>query len=72
MKKCKYLENPIDTLKVDESILDILLNNNVFKIKDLWELNRANLKDMDLTDNQIKLISIKMQLLGIDINKKRY
>lgn len=72
MRTYKCLENSINTLEIDQSILDILNNNNIYKIKDLWELKRNNLKDMNLTDNQIKLISIKMQLQGVDINRKKY
>lgn len=41
-------------------------------VKDLWNLIRKNLKDLGLTDNEIKHITIKLQLHSIDLNKKIY
>lgn len=53
----KYLNNSIKRSNISEKTLNILLNNGISNIKDLWEINS---------------IIIKMQLLGIDLNKKIY
>jgi len=50
----------------------ILLDNGINNIKDLWYLNRKQLKKINLSDIEINNIIIRMQLLGIDLNKKVY
>jgi len=72
MKKHKNLDKNINVLDVDSNIMHILSSNNINIIEDLWVLKRNDLKEMNLSDSDIKLIRIKMQLLGIDINKKVY
>jgi len=72
MKKHKNLDKNINVLDVDSNIMHILSSNNINIIEDLWVLKRNDLKEMNLSDSDIKLIRIKMQLLGIDINKKIY
>lgn len=67
-----FLENHISKLNVDDEILSILNSNNINNIKELWNLKRKDLKRMDLTDNQINQIVIKMQLKGIDLNRRVY
>lgn len=67
-----YLEKSIDKLNVDTDILLILCNNNIQFIKQIWLLKRDDLKQMNLTDNQINQIVIKLQLNGVDLNKKVY
>lgn len=62
----------IDNLNIDSSIVDILNKNNIMFIKDLWKLNRKDLKNLKLSDNQVNQIIIKMQLNGIDLSNKTY
>ncbi len=66
-----YLENDILDLKLNKNIVQILKNNSICKIKDLWVKKRSNLKEIGLSDSQIKEIIIKLELIGLDLNKKR-
>lgn len=66
------LEEKIKELEIDTDIIKKLNENKIYTIYDLWVLNRIDLKILKLTDNQINQIIIKMQLCGIDLNKKVY
>ena len=66
-----YLEKDIATLQLNKNIYQILINNNIVKIKDLWIKKRVNLKELGLSDKQIKEIVVKLELIGLDLNKKR-
>ncbi|HHT37884.1 MAG TPA: hypothetical protein GXZ95_00515 [Mollicutes bacterium] len=68
----KALEQEIKILDLSSDIENILIINNILFVKDLWVLNRKNLKEINLTDKQINEITIKLQLLGLDLNKKVY
>jgi hypothetical protein len=59
-------------LELNKEIIKLLKENNIALIKDLWKLKRDNLKKLNLNDSQINDIIIKMQLLGLDLNKKIY
>ena len=69
--RSKYLDEDISYLKLNAKIIDILKSHNILKVHDLWILNRKTLKSFDLSDSDIKQIIIKLELLGIDLNKKR-
>lgn len=68
----KYLDNPIEDLNIKDSITKKLKSNNIFIIKDIWYLKRKDLKNLNFSDNEINQIIIKLQLKGIDLNKKIY
>ena len=68
----KHLTAPIETLEIDTNIISKLHQNNIYNVKDLWNLKRKNLKELGLTDSKIKHITIKLQLNSIDLNKKIY
>lgn len=68
----KHLTDNLETLGIDINIISKLNKNNIYKIKDLWNLKRKNLKGLGLTDLEIKHITIKLQLNSIDLNKKIY
>ena len=68
----KALNASLDTLEIDADIIKKLNQNNIFEVKDLWNLKRKNLKELGLTDPEIKHITIKLQLHSIDLNKKIY
>ena len=68
----KSLNLSLDTLEIDTEIIKKLNQNNIFEVKDLWNLKRKNLKELGLTDPEIKHITIKLQLHSIDLNKKIY
>jgi len=67
-----YIEQPIESLEIKETIIEKLKLHNINFIKDIWYLKRKNLKDFNLNDNEINQIIIKLQLNGIDLNKKIY
>lgn len=67
-----YLEKEIGILDLDSSVNKILKEKNIVTIADLWEMNRKKLKDLGLKDTDIKQITIKLQLLGLDLNKRVY
>lgn len=68
----KNLDKDIDILKLGDSINNILINNNIKIVNDLWVLNKKALKSFNLSSNDINMISIKLQLIGLDLNKKVY
>ena len=47
-------------------------NLEINKSNDLWCLNRKKLKEYGVVDADIKQIIIKLQLIGLDLNKKVY
>lgn len=66
------INKPIKILDIDNTIIKKLETNNINFIKDLWTLKRKDLKQLGLTDQEIKQISIKLQLHSMDLNKKIY
>lgn len=74
MAKCvnKYLDEEIKILDLEREVLDILKDNNINKVNELWCLNRKKLKELGVKDADIKQIIIKLQLIGLDLNKKIY
>lgn len=72
MQKKVFLEKEIEELKLDKKVINILKENNINNIKDVWILKRKDLKQINLTDSDITQISIKLQLYGLDLNKKIY
>ena len=72
MRKKKVLELVLEELKLDNKIFKILKDNNINIVEDVWMKTRKELKSFGLTDADISQISIKLQLYGIDLNKKIY
>ena len=68
----EIISENIDILELDEVIINKLHKNNIYKIEEIWLLKRKDLKKMNLTDKEINYITIKLQLKGIDLNKKIY
>lgn len=62
----------INKLGIDESIIKVFNSRDIVTINDLWGLKRKDLKNMDFSGEQINHIIIKMQLNGIDLNRKKY
>lgn len=62
----------LDALKIDIDIIKKLNKHNIYKLKDLWNLKRTQLKELGLTALEIKHLTIKLQLHGIDLNNKIY
>ena len=70
--KREVLKKNIEILNLDDSIIKKLKENNINIIEELCVINRHKLKDMNFKDNEINQIIIKLQLIGIDLNHKRY
>lgn len=70
--KSEVLKKGIEILNLDENIISKLKENGINIVEDLWIINRHKLKDMNFKDNEINQIIIKLQLIGIDLNHKKY
>ena len=66
------VNDKITKLGIDDNIIKVFNNNDIITIDDLWSLKRKDLKDMEFSGDEINHIIIKMQLNGIDLNRKKY
>lgn len=66
------VEDPISKLGINDEVVDLLNQNNINTIDELWKLKRKDLKELSFTSDQINHIIIKMQLKGMDLNHKKY
>ena len=66
------ITDDIAKLDLSSRVTKILRDNNINLISDLWQLKRKELKELSLTDKEIKSIIISLQLQGLDLNKKIY
>lgn len=71
-KHNENIKKSINILDLDDVSLKILKERNINLIEDLWKLSKKDLKTYGINDKDIKYISIKLQLLGLDLNKKIY
>lgn len=67
-----YADKDIKILELESDIVKILTDNNIKTVGDVWVLNRKKLKTIGLKDSDIKQVIIKLQLLGLDLNKRMY
>lgn len=73
MKKMnKYIYKDISILGLDDNIVCLLTKNEIRTVNDLWLKTKKDLKNYGLKDKDIKYVSIKLQLIGLDLNKKMY
>lgn len=73
MKKMnKYIYKDISILGLDDNIACLLTKNEIRTVNDLWLKTKKDLKNYGLKDKDIKYVSIKLQLIGLDLNKKMY
>lgn len=68
----KNLDIPIEELHINSSIEKKLKEKNILLIEDIWHLKRKELKELSFSDDEINQIIIKLQLKGLDLNKKKY
>ena len=61
----------LNSLELDKKILEKLKLNNINSIEKLWELDRKTLKKMNFSYDEINSIAIKLQLEGLDLNKRK-
>ena len=71
-RKNEYVESDIDILDLDSEINKIFRDNNINTVGIVWTQTRKSLKGLGLKDSDIKQVIIKLQLLGLDLNKKIY
>ena len=71
-KQNENIKKKIEVLDLDKKVLECLKQNEIQYVENLWILNRKKLKEIGLNDHEIKQLIIKMQLLGLDLNKKIY
>ena len=73
MKKINnYIDKDLSILELDDDVSSLLVANDIKTINDLWAKTKKDLKNWGLKDKDIKYISIKLQLIGLDLNKKMY
>lgn len=70
--KNKILEKEVNIIGLEPRIIKVLNDNDIYAVKELWTFSRKNLKNMGLNDSDINSIIIKLQLFGLDLNKKVY
>ena len=68
----KYASCDVNKLNLKNTIVNKLKLNNVNTVEDLWLLKRTKLKELGFTNSEINLIIIELQLMGLDLNKKKY
>lgn len=71
-KNNKYIDKDISILGLDDNIACLLTKNEIRTVNDLWLKTKKELKNYGLKDKDIKYVSIKLQLIGLDLNKKMY
>ena len=62
----------LEDIKLTNDILNKMNKNNIRSIEDVWILKRTDLKQMGFSNEEINLIIIELELLGLDLNKKIY
>lgn len=71
-KRNIYIDKDISILGLDDNIACLLTKNEIRTVNDLWLKTKKDLKNYGLKDKDIKYVSIKLQLIGLDLNKKMY
>ena len=66
------LNKNVDILMLSDNVINKLKLNNINKLEDIWLLDRNDLKKLDLSVEDIREIRVKLQLNGLDLNKKIY
>lgn len=62
----------INNLSLSKDLILKLNENNIKYIEEIWVLKRSELKSRGFTKEEIKNIIISLQLIGLDLNKKKY
>ena len=62
----------INSLSLEKDITNKLKDININYIEELWQLKRSDLKSNNFNNEEINKIIISLQLIGLDLNKKKY
>jgi len=68
----KINNRDISKLSLSKELINKLKDKELNYIEDVWVLKRINLKTLGFTNDEIKEIIISLQLIGLDLNKKKY
>lgn len=66
----EILKKDLGILKLDKKLNNKLNNIDIVYIGDLWNCKSSYLKENNFSNNDIYQIKIKLQLIGLDLNKK--
>ena len=66
------LDEKIEKLSLNSILTDKLKEKGINIVKDLWQMQRKDLKNLDFSDGEITQMVIKLQLNALDLNKKVY
>lgn len=72
MRNREVLNKEIEILNLDKYLIEKLNDIDIYVVDDLWKCNRTYLKNNQFSNNDISQIKIRLQLLGLDLNKKKY
>lgn len=64
------LNDSIDCLELEKDLKKRLEDNNIIYVKDLWQMKRQELKVLGFNNKDINEVIIKLQLSGLDLNRK--
>ena len=64
--------NSINNLSLGKEIIEKLKSININYIEELWILKRSDLKNNHFSNDEINKIIISLQLIGLDLNNKKY
>ena len=62
----------INNLSLSKELILKLNESNIKYIEEVWVLKRSELKSRGFTNEEINNIIISLQLIGLDLNKKKY
>lgn len=65
------ITNKISELKIEDNIITTLKRNKINSLKQLCNKTRAELRNMNLKQFEVKQIEIQVQLLGLDLKSTR-
>lgn len=61
----------LNALNLQKAILDKLKLNDINSTEELLKMSRKELKLLGFSYEEINLIAIKLQLIGMDLNKRK-
>ena len=68
----KINNRDISKLSLSKELINKLKDKELNYIEDVWVLKRIDLKNMGFSNDEINDIIISLQLIGLDLNKKKY
>lgn len=66
----EVLEKDIEVITRNKEILEKLRNNGILLVKDLCDMSKKDLEELNIPSIYIKEIIISLQMNGVDLRKK--